>query len=79
VIALLLLAQLATDAGALPDAGAPAEAPHLMSPAPGLSPQRLAQIQAALQRQKLDGWLFFDFRRSDEIAYRMLGLGVGIA
>src|SRR5205085_11824976 len=27
-----------------------------------------------LQREKLDGWLFFDFRRSDEIAYRVLGL-----
>ena len=34
----------------------------------------LSQIQAALQREKLDGWLFYDFRRSDEIAYRVLGL-----
>ena len=40
----------------------------------GLTPQRLARIQRALQREKLDGWLFFDFRRSDEIAYRLLGL-----
>jgi Xaa-Pro aminopeptidase len=40
----------------------------------GLTPQRLARIQQALQREKLDGWLFFDFRRSDEIAYRLLGL-----
>jgi len=40
----------------------------------GLTPQRLARIQRALQRDKLDGWLFFDFRRSDEIAYRLLGL-----
>jgi len=74
VIALLLVAQLAVDAGApLADAGAP---PQSMpsAPAAGLTAPRLAQIQAALQRQKLDGWLFFDFRRSDEIAYRMLGL-----
>lgn len=34
----------------------------------------LTQVQAALQREKLDGWLFFDFRKSDEIAYRVLGL-----
>jgi Xaa-Pro dipeptidase len=40
----------------------------------GLTPQRLARIQRALQRDKVDGWLFFDFRRSDEIAYRLLGL-----
>src|SRR5438874_2155286 len=40
----------------------------------GLTPQRMARIQRALQRDKLDGWLFFDFRRSDEIAYRLLGL-----
>jgi Xaa-Pro aminopeptidase len=43
----------------------------------GLTPQRLARIQKALQREKLDGWLFFDFRRSDEIAYRLLGLDPG--
>jgi Xaa-Pro aminopeptidase len=39
-----------------------------------LLPAKLSQIQAALQREKLDGWLFYDFRRSDEIAYRVLGL-----
>lgn len=50
---------------------------QLVAPPQGLSAQRLAQIQSALQRQKLDGWLFFDFRRSDEIAYRILGLGAG--
>jgi Xaa-Pro aminopeptidase len=82
VIALLLVAQLAADAGPVPpaDAGAPAAAtPPVVSPAKatGLSAPRLAQIQSALQRQKLDGWLFFDFRRSDEIAYRILGLGDG--
>ena len=41
-----------------------------------LAPERLAHIQAALQREKIDGWLFFDFRKSDEIAYRVLGLDV---
>lgn len=39
-----------------------------------LLPAKLAQIQAELQREKLDGWLFYDFRRSDEIAYRVLDL-----
>ena len=39
-----------------------------------LTPAKLAQIQSALQAHKLDGWLFFDFRKSDEIAYRVLGL-----
>ncbi len=43
-------------------------------PESGLTPQRLSRIQKALQREKLDGWLFYDFRRSDEIAYRLLGL-----
>src|SRR2546426_533860 len=40
----------------------------------GLTPQRMARIQQALQREKIDGWLLYDFRRSDEIAYRLLGL-----
>jgi Xaa-Pro aminopeptidase len=79
VIAALICAAVAQlpapapPAGA-PDAGAPAPA---VAPAPafeGLTPQRLSRIQRALQREKLDGWLFFDFRRSDEIAYRVLGL-----
>ena len=39
-----------------------------------MTPARLEQIQTALQKQKLDGWLFYDFRKSDEIAYRLLGL-----
>jgi Xaa-Pro dipeptidase len=52
-----------------------AQVPAQPAPAPeGLTPQRLARIQRALQREKLDGWLFYDFRRSDEIAYRVLGL-----
>jgi Xaa-Pro aminopeptidase len=40
----------------------------------GLTPARLQRIQGALQKEKLDGWLFYDFRRSDPIAYRVLGL-----
>ena len=40
----------------------------------GLPPERLQRIQAALQEEKLDGWLFFDFRGSDPIATRVLGL-----
>jgi Xaa-Pro dipeptidase len=35
---------------------------------------RLEQIAAALGQAGLDGWLFYDFRRSDPIAYRVLGL-----
>src|SRR5690242_17861912 len=63
---------VAADAGV----AAPAQptAPRAAPVYEGLTPQRLHRIQAALQRAKLDGWLFFDFRRSDEIAYRVLGL-----
>src|SRR3954470_9526720 len=43
-------------------------------PAEGLSPERISRIQAALQEEKLDGWLFYDFRGSDPIATRVLGL-----
>jgi len=65
-----------------PPESAPADAAAVPSPIPsekppvyeGLTPQRLARVQGALQRGKLDGWLFYDFRRSDEIAYRLLGL-----
>jgi Xaa-Pro dipeptidase len=40
---------------------------------------RLGQIAAELAETGLDGWLFYDFRRSDPIAYRVLGLDpVGI-
>lgn len=39
-----------------------------------LGAPELARIQDSLQKHKLDGWLFYDFRRSDEIAYRVLGL-----
>ena len=34
----------------------------------------LSKIQAELQRQGLDGWLFYDFHGRDPIAYRVLGL-----
>jgi len=35
---------------------------------------RLGDIQAALAEASLDGWLFYDFRLSDPIAYRILAL-----
>src|SRR5256714_2316234 len=36
---------------------------------------RVREIQAALREANLDGWLFYDFRRSDPLAYRILKLG----
>jgi Xaa-Pro aminopeptidase len=36
---------------------------------------RVREIQAALKEAGLDGWLFYDFRRSDPLAYRILKLG----
>src|SRR5687768_6359730 len=33
---------------------------------------RIAEIQAALQKAQLDGWLFYDFRGSDILAPRIL-------
>jgi len=35
---------------------------------------RVTEIQAALRAAKLDGWLFYDFRHSDPLAYRILKL-----
>ena len=35
---------------------------------------RLKEIAAALAEASLDGWLFYDFRRSDPLAYRVLCL-----
>ncbi|HLM58147.1 MAG TPA: M24 family metallopeptidase [Pyrinomonadaceae bacterium] len=35
---------------------------------------RVRDIQAALREANLDGWLFYDFRRSDPLAYRILKL-----
>jgi Xaa-Pro aminopeptidase len=63
----------AADAGVVAPAQ-PAPPPPVVPAYEGVTPQRLRRIQAALQRAKVDGWLFFDFRRSDEIAYRVLGL-----
>jgi Xaa-Pro dipeptidase len=34
--------------------------------------RRVAEIQAALRAANLDGWLFYDFRHSDPLAYRIL-------
>jgi Xaa-Pro dipeptidase len=39
--------------------------------------ERIAEIQAALREANLDGWLFYDFRRSDPLAYRILKLTGG--
>ena len=38
------------------------------------SAERVKDIQAALREAKLDGWLFYDFRGSDPLAYRILKL-----
>ncbi|HZO81933.1 MAG TPA: M24 family metallopeptidase [Candidatus Binataceae bacterium] len=38
---------------------------------------RLDEIAAALAEASLDGWLFYDFRHSDPLAYRVLGLPSG--
>ena len=37
--------------------------------------ERVSAIQKALQAAKLDGWLFYDFRKSDPLASRILMLG----
>ena len=34
----------------------------------------IARIQTALQDEQIDGWLFYDFRGSNPIAYQVLGL-----
>src|SRR5690242_9936455 len=34
----------------------------------------LTDIQQALHQEGLDGWLFYDFRKSNPIAYTILGL-----
>src|SRR5215467_13263074 len=36
--------------------------------------ERVTEIQAALRDAKLDAWLFYDFRHSDPLAYRILKL-----
>jgi Xaa-Pro dipeptidase len=35
---------------------------------------RIAEIATALAEASLDGWLFYDFRMSDALAYRILGI-----
>ncbi len=35
-------------------------------------PGRLAEIQAALREEQIDGWLFFDHHHRDPLAYRVL-------
>lgn len=34
----------------------------------------LERIQQALQEEQLDGWLFYDFRKSNPLAYQVLGI-----
>src|ERR1051325_9114893 len=36
--------------------------------------QRVSEIQQALRDAEIDGWLFYDFRGSDPLAYRILQL-----
>jgi Xaa-Pro aminopeptidase len=43
--------------------------------AQGEAPERVRDIQAALREAGVDGWLFYDFRGSDPLAYRILKLG----
>src|SRR3954470_19256041 len=40
----------------------------------GTPEERVVEIQQALAAQKLDGWLFYDFRGSDPLALRILKL-----
>jgi Xaa-Pro aminopeptidase len=41
-----------------------------------LQAERIAEIQRELRARQLDGWLFYDFRKSDPLAYRILKLSV---
>lgn len=40
--------------------------------------ERIDEIQTALQEASLDGWLFYDFRGTDPLAYRILGMPAGL-
>ncbi|MCB1135530.1 MAG: M24 family metallopeptidase, partial [Chlamydiia bacterium] len=40
--------------------------------------EKLESIQDALRKQSLDGWLLYDFRRSNPLACKLLGLDEGI-
>src|SRR3982074_1515827 len=35
---------------------------------------KISEIAAALRDAPIDGWLFYDFRMSDPLAYRILGI-----
>ncbi|MFN2476450.1 MAG: M24 family metallopeptidase [Chthoniobacterales bacterium] len=47
---------------------------HHSAQAASAPPERIAEIQNALRATKLDGWLFYDFRHSDPLSYRILQL-----
>ena len=53
---------------------AAARAQNYQTPPGEAQGQRVRDIQAALAESKLDGWLFYDFRKSDPLAYRILKL-----
>ena len=42
-------------------------------------PPGISAIQSALAAEGIDGWLFYDFRGSDPIGRRLLGLGERLA
>jgi Xaa-Pro aminopeptidase len=68
IFALFLFAAHAQDARAQqPQSPAPTEAATA-------STARVAEIQRALREANLRGWLFYDFRLSDPLAYRILKL-----
>ena len=46
-----------------------------MSVATTLTPEVLAQVRTLLGKQKLDGWLLFDFHGLNPVATRVLGVG----
>lgn len=57
---------------------APAALAWALAAAPAsVAELRVAEIQASLAVAKLDAWLFYDFRGSDPLAYRILGLPTG--
>ena len=39
-----------------------------------ITDKSIKEIQTVLQSEKLDGWLLYDFRGSNHIAQRMIGL-----
>ncbi len=46
-----------------------------MSVATSLTPEVLAQVRALLGKQRIDGWLLFDFHGLNPVATRVLGVG----